>query len=232
MSDENKSAFINNDDFYDKQTNAVPAPEKNVGIDINDQLFKNIIGAVQNSVFNGTEIESFSRIADTRDQVYTLIDTMSQDPMVAAVLETYAEDATEYSDEGRIVWSESPDPNINKYITYLLDTINVDKNIYKWCHSLCKYGDLYLKLYRESETKDILFDDKKKKKNLNEKINIKAYSENDSYTHYVDMIPNPAEVFELTRFGKTSGFIKANGLYCLHKVLQDNIREDKRKWQW
>jgi hypothetical protein len=212
MSDENKSAFINNDDFYDKQTNAVPAPEKNVGIDINDQLLKNIIGAVQNSVFNGAEIESFSRIADTRDQVYTLIDTMSQDPMVAAVLETYAEDATEYSDEGRIVWSESPDPNINKYITYLLDTINVDKNIYKWCHSLCKYGDLYLKLYRESETKDVLFDDKKKKKNLNEKINIKAYSENDSYTHYVEMIPNPAEVFELTKFGKTSGFIKANAV--------------------
>ena len=93
--------------------------------------------------------------------------------------------------------------------------MNVDKNIYKWVHSLCKYGDCYFRLYRESDLgEDDLFNvvtkrGRKKSKSLNEAVNVKVYSQNDHYVNYIEMVPNPAEVFELTKLGKTYAYIKA-----------------------
>jgi hypothetical protein len=110
---------------------------------------------------------------------------------------------------------ESSDANIQKYVNYLLDTTNVDKNIYKWVYSLCKYGDLYFRLYRESDFgEDDLFNvdtkrGRKKKKSLNEDVKVKIYSQNDRYVNYIEMCPNPAEIFELTKLGKTYAYIKA-----------------------
>jgi hypothetical protein len=37
---------------------------------------------------------------------------MCEDSKISAVLETYAEDATDYNDEGRIVWCEASNPAI------------------------------------------------------------------------------------------------------------------------
>ena len=69
---------------------------------------------------------------------------------------------------------------------------------------------MYLRLYRESEFYDELFnkpeDDKKQ---LNEDINIKAYAKSDKYAQYMEMVQNPATMFELTKFGKSVGYIKA-----------------------
>jgi hypothetical protein len=137
---------------------------------------------------------------------------MCQDAKVAAVLETYAEDATDSNDEGRIVWCEAADPQIQHYVTFLLDSLNIDKHIYKWVYSLCKYGDVYLRLYRESDVDDDeLFSNKKKrKKKLNEAVRIKAYHPDDHYVAYVEQIPNPAQVFELVKHGKTYAYIRAD----------------------
>ena len=46
---------------------------------------------------------------------------------------------------------------ISKFVNYLLNVMNVDKNIYGWVYSLLKYGDLYLRLFRESDYEDIFF---------------------------------------------------------------------------
>ena len=142
---------------------------------------------------------------------------MAEDSIISAVLETYAEDATERNEDGRIVWCESDNPDIVKYITYLLDTMNVDKHSYKWVHSLCKYGDLYLRLFRESDIDDGLFENEsmpkkalhESKENLHEDVNIIAYNPSDKYVHYIDNEPNPAEMFELVKFGKSYAYIKA-----------------------
>jgi hypothetical protein len=205
------TAFINDKQSYNSPIKNKPIPEKNIGIDTQEVLFDNIANAGLSSQLDTSALESFTQVSQSRDQLYAMLDTMSQDSIVSAVLETYAEDATEYNDNGRIVWAESSDGDVAKYITYLLDTIGTDKHIYKWVYSLCKYGDVYLKLFRESESEDLLFkkDEKEKSKNLNEDVNLKVYSKNDRYTHYIEMIPNPAEIFELTKFGKTYGYIKA-----------------------
>ena len=180
---------------------------------------ENIIDTIQTSQFDVTALNSFTQVSRSRNDIYDTLDYMAEDSTLAAVLETYAEDATETNDQGNIVWAESADSDVLKFITYLLNALNVDKNVYRWTHSLCKYGDVYLRLYRESEYDDLLFGKGKKSKkknrkgkpnNLNEDVILRAYSKNDNYVHYLEMAPNPAQVFELTRFGKTSAYIKTN----------------------
>ena len=112
---------------------------------------------------------------------------------------------------------------VSKYINFLLDEMNVDKHAFKWVYSLCKYGDVYLKLFRESEYSDELFEEEKQRKTtlqeevkeneekdtLNEDVIAKVYSKDDRYSHYIEMVPNPAEMFELTQLGKTYAYIQA-----------------------
>lgn len=215
MKGQEQTAFLDNPDVYKKPTEARPIPEAQIGVDTNSTLFQNIINAGEVGKLDISAIESFSQVSQSRDQIYALLDTMCEDSTVSAILETYAEDATEYNESGQIVWAESSDAEIAKYVSFLLDSMCVDKNIYKWVHSLCKYGDIYLRLYRESDYKDdLLFKKESKDSNeratLNEDINVKVYSKNDHYVHYLEMVPNPAEVFELTKFGKTYAYVKAS----------------------
>lgn len=202
------SVYQNDEDIYGKKIKAVPAPQKPIGIDVDGEMLDNIINAGKNGQLDISKIESFTQVAQNRENIYRLIDTMSEDSTVAAVLETYAEDATETNEQGRIMWCTSDKPEVADFVTFLLDTMNVDKNLYKWTYSLIKYGDLYLRLFHESEYQmDNLFG---KKDSLNEDVNLKVFSKKDNYAHYMEMMPNPAELFELTKFGKSYAYIQAN----------------------
>lgn len=206
------SVFVNDDTQYNRPIKTIVAPERKNDIDFDNTLYSNIIEAGMSSQLDITALNTLNQKAENRNQMYNVFDVMCEDGSISAVVETYAEDATERNDQGNIVWVEAPDDKIGQMVEYLLDTLNVNKNIYKWCYSLCKYGDLYLRLYRDSEYNDtILFDSKENtdKKQLNEDIKIKAYKNSDNYAHYMEMIANPAEMFELTRFGKTVGYVQA-----------------------
>ena len=185
-------------------------------IDTNKVLIDNIIEAGLTSKLDIGELERFTTISNNRDQVYQLIDTMCQDSTVSAIVRTYAEDVCETADNGHIVWCEATDPKISMFINYLLNTMNVDKNIFGWTYSLIKYGDVYLKLYRESDYDDHLFKkdnvDKVNNKVLNEDlkedINISMHSSSDKYSYYVEQVADPSTMFELTKYGKTYGYIE------------------------
>ena len=229
-----ESAIINDEDSYGTKIKSTPVPPKQIGIDTEDVFTDNLLDAADINKVDISAINAFSTISQTRDTLYEMLDTMAEDSMVNAILETYSEDATERNEKGQIVWCQSSDAYIAKYVTYLLNSMNVDKNIYKWVYSLCKYGDVYLRLYRESEFKDALLveeeEDENKEKSqqrsltealnelnkkeeekiLKEDININIYHPNDKYVHYLEMVPNPAEMFELTKFGKTYAYIQAN----------------------
>lgn len=198
------------DSLFDKKVKSVPSPQHEIGIDLDNRVLDNITETVETSQFDINALNSFTQVSRSRDDIYNTLDDMGDDSTIAAVLETYAEDATEPNDSGSIVWAESNDSEALKFVTYLLNALNIDKNVYRWTYSLCKYGDVYLRLYRESEYDDLLFDKNSKKKNLNEDVYIKAYSKNDNYVHYLEQAPNPAQVFELTRFGKTAAYVKTD----------------------
>jgi hypothetical protein len=159
---------------------------------------------------------------------------MSQDSSVAAILRTYAEDVCEPADNGHVIWCEADDPNISKFINYILNIMNADKNMYSWTYSLLKYGDIYLRLYRESDYKDSLFasdkinmaysarstlnenfeilkSDSKETvatENLEEAVHLNTHSAADHYSYYVELVDDPGSMFELTKFGKTYGYIE------------------------
>lgn len=203
--------IIQDDDLYNKKTVAVPAPERKKDIDVDNNFYENIIDGVINNVLDLQSFNSLENTAQSRNELYNIYDNMCQDGTISAVIETYSEDATERNDDGLIVWAESENAEVAKMVEYLLDTLNIDKNIFKWVYSLCKYGDLYLRLYRESEYNDELFSSslKGQRQQLNEDVKIKAYSDQDKYVHYMEMVTNPAEMFEVTKFGKTVGYVKA-----------------------
>lgn len=246
MMDNKNSAFIDDLELYNKKIVSEPAPKREIGIDTEDTFAKNTVDAATDNKLNISELDSFSQASQNRETIYRVIDTMLEDSTVSAIMETYAEDATETADTGHIVWAESSDANTSKYVNFLLDSLNVDKNVYKWVSCLCKYGDVYLRLFRKSDVEDELFDDennnkkalnedinKNKKEDLKEDINIKLYHKNDKYEHYVEMVPNPAEMFELTKFGKTYAYIQANVTLSTAKfdnnMMSPNLRYIFRK---
>ena len=201
------SVYLTDDSIYGNKIKKVTPEGKESDVGISDVLYDNIIQSGINSTIDLSGINSISQQATTRNEMYNIYDTMCEDGQISAVIKTYAEDATQRNTEGNIVWATSNDSNIAYLINYYIDSLNIDKNIYKWAYSLCKYGDLYIRLYRESEYDDAIFG--KKNRNLTEDVKIKAFKKNDKYAHYVEMVTNPAEMFELTKFGKTVGFIKS-----------------------
>lgn len=211
-----QTSFSQDDSLYNKKIEPQSTPDPQIGIDLDNDLIYNIIDATQVDQVDINKLQSFTSVSRNRNELYDTLDYMAQDTTLASVLETYAEDATEMNDSGDIVWCESDDSNVAKYVTFLLNSLNVNKNVFKWTYSLCKYGDVYLRLYRESEMEDRFFNKKgdevnnRRKNTLNEDVNIRAYGKNDRYIHYLEQAPNPAQLFELTRFGKTAGYVKTN----------------------
>lgn len=217
---------------------AVPKKQVEIGADTTNHMIQNILDGAFNDVLDIQKIEGFSAVAQTREGIYKILDSMGNDSMVASILETYSEDTVESNEQGKIMWCESSDADIAKYVSYLLDSMNVDKHLYGWAYSLIKYGDLYLRLYRESDYgEDLLFgtaeiekktlteavhddeyvtlnnyikaENESKKDTLKESVSVVIQKPNDPYVHYIEAVPNPGEMFELTRFGKTMGYIEA-----------------------
>ena len=191
-------------------------------IDTTKQIVDDILLGSRGNGINTAEIEKFTSIANSRDQIYTIIDTMAKDSAVASILKTFADSACEPNDHGKIVWCESNDSKISKFVNYLLGVINVDKKIYGWTYCLAKYGDVYLRLYRDSDYNDphfkkdaiekaysarnVLTEDVKK--DLKESITLNIHGINDPYSYYVEAVADPGTMFELTKMGTSYGYIE------------------------
>lgn len=218
-----------------QKINPVTKPETNIGLDISDEFWEAMMNAGDANAIDIGAINSFSQLSQNRETLYQVLDTMAEDPVIAAALETYAEDATEANEQGDIVWAESSDATVGKYVTFLLDSLNVNKNIYQWVYSFIKYGDIYLRLYRNSDFEDELLDgnqrtnlnekfsklNDKQETELNEEAKLMMYNKADHFANYIDMISNPAEMFELTKMGKSYAYIKTNSMPQV--VQQDSV---------
>ena len=206
--------MADNKDLIGTKVKPIPNEPQEIGIDLDNELPNQILDAVDTSSLDLNSLEAFSNISQTREQIYSLIDTMAEDDRVSAVLETYTEDVVETNDKGQIVWCESSDEEVNNCVSTLLDELNIDKHAYEWAYSLIKYGDLYLQLFRDDEDNDDkIFNSEDRrlnenKQDLKEDVNL-VISSNKPYIPYVKMKANPGEMFELTKKGKTMGYIEA-----------------------
>ena len=70
----------------EQRVKPIPKPSPEIGIDVDDTLFDDIITASQNNNLNTAAIEALSNSAQNREQTYELIDSMAHDGIIAAVL--------------------------------------------------------------------------------------------------------------------------------------------------
>ena len=199
---------LKNDVIGKKVKITKPTPPK-TDIDLDNSLEDAILEAADTSTLKTDVLNSFSTLAQNREAEFELIDTMGMDSTIAAAIETYTEDIVQPNDKGQIFWIESDDKEVAKYTSYLMQKINFDKNAYKWAYNLVKYGDVYVKLVRKSEFENSIIFNSNKKDSLQEDVNLVMSSKNDHYADVLDTVNNPNEMFELTKFGKTIGFIQA-----------------------
>lgn len=184
-------------------------------VDKKDEIVNRMESSELNEV---SQLNVFRTIAEDRETQYNSYDEMTTDSAISAALEIYADDATAYDEKGRIIWVESEDNDIAKAGNRLLDILQIPERAWKHIHQACKYGDYYLKIYRRGELddEDQLFQDSGIKSNIVKVVNdVRKESENDKgvvppYEEYVEDVEDPATVFDLTKRGKTAGFIEVS----------------------
>lgn len=204
-----------------------PLPDKINDIDTDNHIYDNIIDSQERGTLDVSSLNSFTGISRSRDEVYSLLDLMAEDPIISTALEIYTADSTEPNEQGKVMWCESNDEKITGAVTQILDAMNIDKNAYGHMYALYKYGDIYLKLYRKSEFDFEKLKEKRDKSQLNESADVnedlilKIYSKNDRYAEYAELVKNPADVFDLVKFGKTCAYIRTH-VGVLNNYNKDN----------
>ncbi len=158
---------------------------------------KNVYNS-QDDILNMNEINKFRLLSNKRSEKFNSFDLMSQDSRVASILNMYADDCTQYNQSSSIIWAESSDPDCADFVNKLIDELQLNKNAWSHIYSLCKYGDIYLQLFysNESDIDRIATDDKYER------------AHDAVLTNHVEMIKNPAEIFDLVHHGKTEFYVK------------------------
>lgn len=156
------------------------------------------------SLVDMSQLEEFRTMSADRENQYRIYDEMALDSVIASALEMYADDATQYNAKGQIIWAESEDSDVSAFANRLIDVLDLNKNAWSQIYSMVKYGDLYLETFRDDEIDDdpllhdLSYSD----------IKIQDHRKGSVMEEYIEAVPNPAELFDLTKRGKTVGFIK------------------------
>ncbi len=181
------------------------------------QLSDNVTNALLSDI---SAIQEFRTISSNRNDKYTGFEEMLEDPIIAAALEMYADDACQYNDNGQIIWAEGDNVEAVKAANRLIDVLDINKNCWRDIYSLCTYGDLYLRLYKEGDESDYvtIYD---RLDNDSSQLLVKPEEPAKKYEEYIEYVENPASMFDLQTKGKTAGFmrvcdaskIKTNNIY-------------------
>lgn len=182
----------------------VPGRENEVGISSGkDDITSKQIES-DNSIIDASEVERFMTLSKFRDERYVAYETMTASPIVAAVLEMYADDATQYNRDGNIIWAESEEPVIAEAANRLLRVLDIQGNAWRHIYSLCTYGDLYLRLYKTGDKPDIL----DYEESSSNEMKIIAEDQTRQLEERVEYVNDPSTVFDLQEKDRTTGFIK------------------------
>ena len=152
-------------------------------------------------------INRFRTLSSDRQERYTQFEDLLKDATVAAAIEMYADDATQYDyRSGKVIWAESENPDIAKAANRLLDVLRINENSWTWIYALCAYGDVYLRLYRKGDVSD--YNDAFSDHTGLTAIRVKKEDKTRPIEEYVEYVDDPAVMYDLQVRDKTSGFIK------------------------
>lgn len=161
------------------------------------------------SVLSIGELDTFRTLSRDREKLYKTFDQMMQDSVVSTVIEIYADEVCQYNEDGKIIWAESDDKDVSKYVNSLLEKLRIEDNCWDHIYQLVYLGDLYLEtfdnLHPSSVRKsDILTEPYKGGANIQLQNRPDALQKEE----YIEQVDNPANIYDVTYRGKTEGFIK------------------------
>lgn len=190
----------------------IPPEEKDLHIVSKDDEIVTQLDAT--NIRSVEQLNDFRRLTEDRQTQLAAYDEMKQDSIIAAALEIYADDATQADEQGRILWVESDDEEIQKAANRLLDIAELPERCWKHIYLTCLYGDYYLKLYREGdfdydelELQSHAHNSKTRVHNDKREL-VKGVQATPNYEEYVEDVADPACMFDLRKRGKTAGFIE------------------------
>lgn len=169
-----------------------------------DSLQSRILDTISSgSTVSLSDLNEFRTISAQRNQQYRIYDEMREDSIISAALEMYADDATQYNRDGSVVWVDSDDTECAKFCNRLIKNLDLDKNAWSYIYALCLYGEIYIELFTDDPKENT---DKRVKDvgGSNLYITPKGYV----YDEYIEMYPDPCELYDLTEKGKTVGFVR------------------------
>ena len=97
--------------------------------------------------------------AQNRVERYADFDQMEYTPEIASALDIYADEMTTSSDLQPLLFIETSNEEIKTVLHSLYHSaMNIEFNLFGWCRTMCKYGDmfLYIDLDEESGIKNII----------------------------------------------------------------------------
>ena len=127
--------------FVGKMAKPVPKSEENIGIDTKQEFASELLIGAEKQEIDISELMNFQTFAQSREALYQLIDVMGEDTLINSILESYAEDATQRNSEGRVVWIESDNADVQKYGQESDSRDPCDRCLRKHCHRLCAAGE-------------------------------------------------------------------------------------------
>lgn len=194
--DKLKVKFIKNN----KEFSGIP-----ITTDTEDITYKQIHDVDGGSILDTEAIATFRRLSSNRQEKYAAYENMLSDATIAAAMEMYADDATQYDPKkGKVIWVESSEPDIANAANRLIDVLQLNEKAWRHIYSLCTYGDLYLRIYREGDTPDyadIL-------NSVPGTIRTKVQDTSRPMEEYIEYIEDPSTIYDLQIKDKTSGFVR------------------------
>jgi len=172
-----------------------------------------LVGKIEDSQgdflgYSYNKLAQLRQLATDRYGQYNAYDEISNDATIATALELYADDATQSDEQGRVIWVESEIPEIVKAGNRLLDIMEIPERAWGHIYMACKYGDFYLKLYRDFENEDSALKMNTSSKPVHIMNDKKQENVTNSYQEYVEDVKDPAVIFELRTRGKTAGYVE------------------------
>jgi len=91
--------------------------------------------------------EAAAAFQGARLQLFRDYDMMDNDPIIASVLDIYADESTVKDEFNRILSIKTDNHQIQEILHNLFyDILNVEFNLWPWIRNMCKYGDFFLYL--------------------------------------------------------------------------------------
>lgn len=214
--DKQKKSFF--EDFLKIRIKGKPSKETEIGIASKSNTLVNVLDELSDSshLVDLGEFQKFRTLGTDRNSQYRMYDEMALDTIISTALELYTDDATQYNTNGQVVWAESEDPNVSAFANRLIDVLQINENAWSHIYALVKYGDLYLQLYEDGEIED----DPIIKSIDHSNIDLVSNKKGSKLVEYMDAVPNPADIFDLSSRGKTIGFV---GVHNMDNSDQDTV---------